>query len=346
MNISVVILNWNTRDYLKRWLPGLVGSCRSFNANRTDGAHADVVVADNASTDGSIQLILESFPDVQTIQFDKNYGFTGGYNRALESNRADLFVLLNSDVEVKDGWLEPLEVWMEGHPECAVCGPKILSLKEEGMFEYAGAAGGFIDRFGYPFCRGRVLSRTEEDHGQYDSPANVLWVSGACLMVRSSVWRSLGGFDPGFFAHMEEIDFCWRASLAGYSITIVPSSEVRHLGGGTLSQGSPLKLKLNYRNNLLMLRKNLPRTTGSFKAGFLILGRMVLDGVSAMCYLASGRWSSFKAVLDAHGEYRQMSSGMEKGIRKGTHVAGYKNICIILQSIFRGRHIFEYVNKL
>ena len=329
MRISIVILNWNTREYLQRWLPALLESCRRINSS--GNSSASVTVADNASTDDSVRMLSESFPGVRTIVLDRNYGFTGGYNRAFEGDDADLYVLINSDIEVRDGWLEPLVQWMEEHPLCAVCGPKILSLREEGHFEYAGAAGGYLDRFGYPFCRGRVFSRVEKDCGQYDTPESVLWVSGACMMVRSCVWKSLGGLDSRFFAHMEEIDFCWRAALDGYSVDVVPASQVKHLGGGTLSKDSPFKLKLNYRNNLLMLEKNLPRTVGSPRAGLRIFTRMILDIVMAMVYLACGKWKSFKAVLDAHSEFRELSTGIRKGIRTGTQIAGYRNNFIIFE---------------
>ena len=228
MRTAVVILNWNTRDYLERFLPPLLGSLR--------GLDAAVVVADNASTDGSRELLAERFPQLRTLFFEENLGFTGGYNRAFDALLAgpdapEYLVLLNSDIEVQDGWLEPLVDWMDTHPDYAACGPKLHALVPDGdgfrrtdRFEYAGAAGGLLDRYGFPFCRGRVLSRTETDAGQYDSPADVLWVSGACLLVRAAAWRGIGGLDGRFFAHMEEIDWCWRAWLAGWRVGVVPQS--------------------------------------------------------------------------------------------------------------------------
>lgn len=294
MRIAVVILNWNTRQYLHDWLPSLVESCR--------GRDAEVIVADNCSTDGSLDLLTEEFPEVRQIPLDANYGFTGGYNRALSQVDAEFYVLINSDIEVSPGWLDPLVSWMDAHPGCGVCGPKLLSMSDRRRFEYAGAAGGHLDFFGFPYCRGRVLGRTETDCGQYDTPAAVSWVSGACLMVRSSVWKKLGGFDERFFAHMEEIDFCWRAQAAGHEVWCIPESFVFHLGGGTLPQKSPRKLFLNYRNNLLMLRGNLPARQRIFR----IPARMALDSLSALVYICTLRTSYFKAVLDAHRDYRRL----------------------------------------
>lgn len=299
MKTAVVILNYNTREYLKRFLPALVASCQ--------GLDAQVIVADNASSDGSAQMLAAEFPDIPLICLDTNYGFTGGYNRALSGIEADYYVLINSDIEVPKGWLKPLADWMDSHPECGACGPKLLSYAERDTFEYAGAAGGYVDRFGYPFCRGRILQKVEKDKGQYDTPANVLWCSGACLMVRSSVWKALGGLDERFFAHMEEIDLCWRMQIRGWKVTVVPQSYVYHIGGGTLPNESPFKLRLNFRNNLLLLENNLPATLGSrLRTRVRILTRMVLDGCSAMVYLFTGRLSFFKAVVQAHREYRRM----------------------------------------
>ena len=299
LKTAVVILNYNTRDYLRQFLPGLIESC--------NGLDAEVIVADNASSDGSVQMMKEEFPEVRLITLTENFGFTGGYNRALQMVEAEYYVLINSDVEVPSHWLGRLQDWMDTHPECGACGPKLLSFKERDTFEYAGAAGGLIDRFGYPFCRGRIMQKLEKDHGQYDSPTDVLWCSGACLMVRSSVWKALGGLDDRFFAHMEEIDICWRMQLRGWKVTVVPESYVYHIGGGTLSNESPFKLRLNFRNNLLLLENNLPATLSSrFRARVRILARMCLDGLSAMTYLLRGKWSFFKAVVQAHKEYRKM----------------------------------------
>ena len=298
MKTAVVILNWNTKDFLEKFLPPLIES--------TEGLDAEVIVADSASTDASMEMMSEKFPKIRQIRLEKNYGFTGGYNRSLALVEAEYYVLINSDIEVPKNWLSPLVEWMDTHPECGACGPKLHSWYDRDMFEYAGAAGGYRDRYGYPFCRGRVMSKIEKDTGQYDTPANVLWVSGACLMVRSSIWKSLGGLDDRFFAHMEEIDLCWRIQLSGFKVTVVPSSVVYHIGGGTLPKKSPYKLFLNYRNNLLMLENNLPKTIGRKRARRRILTRMILDGMSGIVYLFTGKWESFKAVVKAHREYRKL----------------------------------------
>ena len=299
MKAAVVILNYNTRDYLKQFLPGLLASC--------EGLDAGVYVADNDSHDGSRELMEKEFPQVPLLCLEQNYGFTGGYNRALKEIEADYYVLINSDIEVPEHWLKPLLEWMDSHPECGACGPKLLSYAQRDTFEYAGAAGGLLDRFGYPFCRGRILQKIEKDEGQYDEPANVLWCSGACLMVRASVWNALGGLDERFFAHMEEIDLCWRMQLRGWTVNLVPASYVYHIGGGTLPNESPFKLRLNFRNNLLLLENNLPSTLQSrFRTRVKIFLRMCLDGLSALVYLFTGRWEFFSSVLQAHKEYRRL----------------------------------------
>ena len=245
MKTAVVILNWNTEDFLRKYLPGLINSVSSI-----DGA--EVIVADNDSSDSSLELMKTLFPSVRTIELEKNFGFTGGYNKAFEQIDCEYFVLINSDIEVPENWLQPLIEWMDNHPDCGACAPKLHSWYQRDKFEYAGAAGGYIDKFGYPFCRGRIMKRLETDRGQYDTVENVFWATGACLMVRSSVYRKLGGLDNRFFAHMEEIDLCWRMQLEGWKVTVIPQSVVYHVGGGTLPASSPYKLYLNYRNNLLM----------------------------------------------------------------------------------------------
>ena len=236
MKTAVVILNWNGKDFLKRFLPGLVASVRE---GRGTSSANEVIIADNASTDGSLEWIAENYPELRIIRLDCNYGYTGGYNKALAQIDAQYYLLINSDIEVSDGWLAPLEEYIDTHPLCGACAPKLHSWQNRDMFEYAGAAGGYMDRYGYPFCRGRVLDWTEKDFGQYDEPADVLWASGACLMVRAELFHRLGGFDERFFAHQEEIDLCWRIQLEGYHVTIIPESTVYHIGGGTLQKGSP-----------------------------------------------------------------------------------------------------------
>ncbi len=339
MKTAVVILNWNTRDYLRKFLPGLIAS--------TEGLDAEVIVADNASTDGSPEMLAAEFPDVRRISLDRNYGFTGGYNRALAQVEADYYVLINSDIEVPQGWLKPLTDWMDTHPHCGACGPKLLSYDHRDRFEYAGAAGGLLDRYGYPFCRGRILQKVEKDEGQYDTPEDVFWVSGACLLVRSKLWKKLGGLDDRFFAHMEEIDLCWRMQLSGYTVTVVPESFVYHIGGGTLPNESPFKLRLNFRNNLLLLENNLAKTfraqgysvDGSLgKARRRIFVRMLLDGASALTYLVTKRYNSYKAVVQAHGEYRKLRrkpTPDEVAMQKDATVRGWYDGWIVPKGIFR-----------
>jgi GT2 family glycosyltransferase len=339
MKTAVVILNWNTRDYLRKFLPGLIAS--------TEGLDAEVIVADNASTDGSPEMLAAEFPDVRRISLDRNYGFTGGYNRALAQVEAEYFVLINSDIEVPQGWLKPLTDWMDTHPHCGACGPKLLSYDHRDRFEYAGAAGGLLDRYGYPFCRGRILQKVEKDEGQYDTPEDVFWVSGACLLVRSKLWKKLGGLDDRFFAHMEEIDLCWRMQLSGYTVTVVPESYVYHIGGGTLPNESPFKLRLNFRNNLLLLENNLAKTfraqgysvDGSLgKARRRIFVRMLLDGASALTYLVTKRYNSYKAVVQAHGEYRKLRrkpTPDEVAMQKDATVRGWYDGWIVPKGIFR-----------
>jgi GT2 family glycosyltransferase len=312
----------------------------------------------------------ELFPQVRTISFDRNYGFTGGYNKAFEQIESDYFVLINSDIEVTEDWLGPLVEWMDNHPDCGACAPKLHSFQERDKFEYAGAAGGYIDRYGYPFCRGRVLKRLETDNGQYDSPADVMWATGACLLVRSSVYRDLGGLDERFFAHMEEIDLCWRMQLEGWKVTVVPQSLVYHVGGGTLPASSPFKLFLNFRNNLLMLDNNLAKTfaleecrkgrpfdkasaKACRRARRRIFLRKCLDGMSAAVYALTFRFKSLKAVYKAHKEYGQLTRKVDaaaiehylQGSHGQAHVNGLYSRWIILQSIFKGESIFRHIKK-
>lgn len=268
MKTSVVILNWNGRDFLKKYLPCLLDSLQGYD-------EVETVVADNASTDGSRQLLAEEFPQVRLIQLSKNYGFAQGYNLALRKLDSELFILLNSDVEVSPGWISPLLDWMEYHPECGICAPLLHRTDQRDSFEYAGAAGGYLDRWCYPFCRGRVMDMLEKDEGQYSIPQEMLWVSGAALVVRSEVFKALKGFCGDFFAHMEEIDLCWRARIAGWRVNIVPRSVVYHVGGGSLSPDSPFKLFLNYRNNLLMMRRCLPYTYAVHKL-YSLLGALTM----------------------------------------------------------------------
>jgi GT2 family glycosyltransferase len=266
-------------------------------------------VADNGSTDGSAEWVSGTFKDAELIRLKENHGFAEGYNLALALIDAEYYVLLNSDMEVSTGWLDPLITYLDDNPDAASCQPKILSYHKRDHFEYAGAAGGFIDKYGYPFCRGRILNHTEKDTGQYDRPADIFWSSGACMAVRAETWKKCTGFDPGFFAHMEEIDLCWRFHKSGYRVSYIPQSSVYHVGGGTLSYQSPFKTFLNFRNNLFLLYKNLP----DGKLRRILRARKILDGVAAVFFLLKGEFRSAGAVLKAHMEfYRNKSVLKEK----------------------------------
>ena len=301
MKVAVVILNYNGASMLAKFLPSVI--------EYSPGA--GIVVADNASTDDSVAVLRESFPTVRLLQLDHNYGFAGGYDKALEQVDAEYFLLLNSDVEVTDGWLEPLLSFMEQHPDAVACQPKILAYNNKTYFEYAGAAGGFIDRYGYPYCRGRLFDTVEEDNGQYNDVCRVFWATGAAMMVRSDAFRKAGGFDGRFFAHMEEIDLCWRMLARRGEIYVVPQSRVYHVGGATLNKSNPRKTFLNFRNNLLMLYKNLPAD----ELRCVMCARAVLDYVAALKFLLTGAWGDFKAVLAARREYRRMRGGY-KNVRE------------------------------
>ena len=294
---AVVILNWNGSELLKKYLPSVIAN--------TPAGVADVIVADNGSTDNSLTVLKDGFPTVKTIFFDKNYGFADGYNRAIATlaGRYRYVVLLNSDVAVPAGWIEPLVDFMEAHPEAGACQPKILADRQRDTFEYAGASGGFIDRHGYPYCRGRLFATCEQDKGQYDEPIEIFWATGACLMTRVELYNTVGGLDAEFFAHMEEIDLCWRIHLAGFQIWAVPSSHVFHLGGGSLPAENPKKTYLNFRNNLLLLHKNLPDSTRRRK----LFVRRLLDTIAWSKFVATLDFKNARAVLKAHRDFRRMA---------------------------------------
>ncbi len=292
--VSVIILNWNGTHLLRKYLPSVT--------EHTPKELADVVVADNGSTDASLQVLSEQFPTVKVIPLDRNYGFAEGYNRAIRAVDTPYVLLLNDDVAVSPGWLEPLTEFMDTHPDCGACQPKLLSDRNRSQFEYAGAAGGYLDSLGYPFCRGRIFATVEADSGQYDSVAEIHWATGACLLTRRDLYLRAGGLDAAFFAHMEEIDLCWRLRRMGCKLYCVPQSEVFHLGGASLAMGNPRKTKLNFRNSLLMLWKNLP---ASRRSG-IIFRRQLLDGVAALNFLLRGEWNQVKAIWEAHREYREM----------------------------------------
>lgn len=288
---SVVILNWNGLEFLKKFL----GKVVQYSA----GKDTAIYVADNGSTDTSCEWVESNFPEVGVLRLEGNYGFAGGYNRALGLINSDYFMLLNSDIEVTGGWLEPLVEHLDRNKDVASCQPAVLSYYKRNFFEHAGAAGGFIDKYGYPFCRGRVFSYTEPDEGQYNDPEDIFWSTGACMLVRAEAFRNCGGFDDAFFAHMEEIDLCWRFHNSGYRVSYVPGSAVYHVGGGALNYSSPRKTYLNFRNSLFMLYRNLPGKD----LNRIIFIRKVLDGAASVMFLFKGQFRHSFAVLQAHIDY-------------------------------------------
>lgn len=294
--IAVIILNWNGAKLLQEFLPSV---CKNTNPEI-----ADVIVADNGSTDNSREVLQKEFPSVKTILFDNNYGFAEGYNLAIKRCQEYKYtVLLNSDVQVGERWLEPLFDYCENHPEVAACQPKILSYKEPQLFEYAGAAGGFIDKLGYPYCRGRIFSTVEQDNGQYDTePVDIMWATGAALFVRTDIYLAVGGLDKKFFAHMEEIDLCWRIHLAGHKIKAITNGTVFHLGGGSLPASNPRKTYLNFRNNLLLLHKNLPKKEGKK----LLFIRRLYDTLAFFMFVAKCDFKNAKAIINAHMDFKKM----------------------------------------
>ncbi|MFC2475261.1 MAG: glycosyltransferase family 2 protein [Prevotella sp.] len=334
MKVAVVILNWNGEAMLRRFLPTVV---------RYSCDEAEIWVADNASGDASVQLLREHFPSVRLIQLDKNYGFAEGYNRALAQIEAEYYVLLNSDVEVTHHWLTPLVEYMDAYPDVAACQPKLLSEANRDYFEYAGASGGFIDRYGYPFCRGRIFNTVEEDNGQYDYIIDILWATGACMLIRSADYREVHGLDGRFFAHNEEIDLCWRLRQRGRHIVCIPESEVYHVGGGTLPKSNPMKTFLNFRNNLTMLYKNLP--DGELKGVMRV--RRVLDYVAALKMLVADRsWVDFKAVVKARRAFYRWRHNFDDDRREigRTRTAGPSErvgYSILWQYYVKGRKTFS-----
>jgi GT2 family glycosyltransferase len=304
MKTSVVILNWNGKSLMREYLPNIVS-----NTNLGEGADVELVVADNGSTDGSLAFLeVEYAEKVKLLDLTFNHGFAEGYNLALSRIDSEYAVLLNSDVTVTPGWLNTLIDFMDANPDVAACQPKIRSLRDEAFFEHAGASGGFIDFLGYPFCRGRVFSFVEKDLGQYDTQIDVFWATGACLCVRMKDFRNVGGFDSRFFAHMEEIDLCWRFRSRNLRVVCLPQSCVYHLGGATLNKENPRKTYLNYRNNLLMLYKN--HTSDHFFEVFVV--RLFLDYMSMFVFLLSGKFGDAKAVLRARYSFWKMRSGFKK----------------------------------
>lgn len=324
---AIVILNWNGLRFLQEFLPSVV-------ANSPD---CEVIVADNASSDGSIPFLQEHFPQVRLIQNSDNFGFCEGYNLALRQIDAKYYVLLNSDVGVPPGWTEPIIELMETHEDIAVCQPKINARQHPDYFEYAGAAGGMLDALGYPYCRGRLFETLEEDKGQYNDITEVFWATGACMFVRADVYHALGGLEPAFFAHMEEIDFCWRAKNAGYRVMYNGHSQVYHVGGGTLHKSNPRKTYLNFRNGLALLYKNLP----SRELFSTMVIRIMLDWIAALRMLVAGQTKDAKAVLDAHAELLRNS----KYWRRRRKEQQLKGNFPAMTGVYRGSIVWEYFVK-
>lgn len=339
MKVAVVILNWNGEKMLAKYLPTLLQHLQES---------VEVFVADNASTDNSVALLKEQFPTVKRILLDKNWGFAEGYNQALRQINATYYILLNSDIEVSSGWLSPLITWMDAHPEAAACQPKLLSIRQRDYFEYAGACGGFIDKYGYPFCRGRVFDVVEKDEGQYDEVCPILWATGACLMIRATDYWKVGGLDGRFFAHNEEIDLCWRLRAMGREIFCVPESKVYHVGGGTLPKNNPMKTYLNFRNNLTMLYKNLEAD----ELQHVMRVRWWLDYVAAFKMLIlDGHWGDFKAVFKARKAFRKWKKDFEgdrqyllqhRSVSNRQLLSPYS---VLWQYYGKGRHHFSELTK-
>lgn len=318
--LAVIILNWNGLKLLKQFIP----DCDRY----TIAPEVDLIVADNGSTDDSVEWLEENYPDVKVIKLDRNYGFAEGYNRVIQATRYPFTILLNSDVEVTQGWWQPILKFLEEHPDVGAVQPKIKSFLSKDYFEYAGAAGGFLDSLGYPYCRGRLFDKLEKDEGQYDGDAvDICWASGAALGVRTEVYLQLGGLDPLFFAHMEEIDLCCRMLIAGYRVCAISDSEVYHVGGASLNAGDPKKTYLNFRNNLLLLYKNLPSKSRNLK----LIKRRLVDSFAFFMFVAKFDFGNAHAVLKAHGDFRKMKKKYKdiKGPPEGFEFPGsHRNIII------------------
>ncbi len=299
MKISVVILNWNGTKLLEQFLPSVIQY----------SPEATIYVADNASTDNSVSYVKQHFPSVKIIQNTNNFGFAQGYNEALQNVEEDIYALVNSDIEVTENWLQPILSLFENEPKTAIIQPKILDFKDKTSFEYAGAGGGFIDKYGFPYCRGRIFDSIEKDNKQYNDTTQIFWASGACFFIRKEVYRELNGFDSDFFAHQEEIDLCWRANNKGHIIKYCGTSTVYHVGGATLDAGNPKKTFLNFRNSLWMMLKNLPKD----KLFSTLFTRLILDGIAGIRFLSQGKFKHIGAILKAHFYfYAHMSKFLDK----------------------------------
>lgn len=337
MKVAVVILNWNGKNFLKKFLPSVV----AYNAD-----YAEIIVADNASTDDSVFFLKQHYPQIKIIQNTENGGFAKGYNDALKKVEAEYYVLLNSDIEVTSNWIEPVIQLMASDAAIAACQPKIRDFNRKTHFEYAGAAGGYIDKYGYMFCRGRIFDTIEEDKGQYNDTREIFWATGACLFIKSKCYHEMGGLDENFFAHMEEIDLCWRLKNYGYKIMYCSGSTVYHVGGGTLNKTSPHKTFLNFRNNLALLFKNHAPDYFFIK----IVLRMILDGAAGAKFLASGQGSHFLAILRAHYEfYSSLGKTLAKRKQLKQNIKQYATKGVYCRSLvadyyLRGKKLFTNLN--
>lgn len=322
---AVVILNFNGRIFLEKFLPNIIANSRPYN----------IIIADNASTDNSISFLKENYPSLRIIETGGNLGYAEGYNKALKQVNAEYFILLNSDVEVSEKWIDPVLLLMDSDPTIAACQPKIIDHAKHDFFEYAGASGGYIDKYGYPFCRGRVFNSLEKDEGQYNNRQEVFWATGACLFVRSAAFKQAGGFDGRYFAHMEEIDLCWRLKNFGYKIFVEPDSTIYHIGGGTLNKLSRQKTFLNFRNNLATFTKNHPPHFLFFK----VIYRMILDGVAALKFLISGQIKHFFAVIHAHFSFYSWLPSILRERRYLRNTAGFR---YNFKQVYNGNIVWEY----
>ncbi|MDY5968728.1 MAG: glycosyltransferase family 2 protein [Bacteroidales bacterium] len=321
MKTAIVILNWNGRKMLERFLPSVTTCCSEGD---------EVIIADNGSNDDSLEWLKKTYPSLRIIALDKNYGFAEGYNKALLQIEADYYVLLNDDVEVTPNWTTPIVTMLDADKQAAIAQPKLLMYTQRDTFEYAGGAGGYIDKCGYPFCRGRLFSTLEHDKGQYDDVCELFWASGAAMFVKATAWKQLGGLDGDFFAHMEEIDFCWLAKNAGYKVLYCPQSVVYHVGGGTLPKSSPRKTYLNFRNNMALLYKNLPPA----RRKRVLLLRLLLDGVAALKFLWEGHPKELAAVYRAHRDFRRWKPALRN---KSVHINPHEVSCV-----YQGRLLVDY----
>jgi GT2 family glycosyltransferase len=337
--VAIVILNWNGVKFLEEFLPMLI--------EHSTLPGVEIIVADNNSTDNSKKYLKETHPEVRLIEMDENYGFAGGYNKALDQVDSEYYLILNSDIKVTSNWLEPLMSFMDKNREVAACSPMLLDHQNRSKYEYAGALGGYIDKFGYTFCQGRIFNTTEEANLNADKPLEVFWTTGACMLIRAELFREAGGFDSYFFAHMEEVDLCWRLKNMGHKLACVPESKIYHVGGGTLPKSNPFKTYLNFRNNLLLLYKNLPRK----KLNRILLIRMLMDGLSAILFFFSLKFKDISAIRRAHTSFRKkrkdynlFRTEQEEKYGFPEHPEIYRG-SLVLDYFFLGNKTFDKLRK-